>query len=99
VPSFDQKLETAKDAQEGNFFYSQALCHAVLLNVARLYSYLVDPAWQQCLDCLKQMKYLVTGPDKKLMQHGGEHFHGVKPPFLLRHKSAVSSMPFLLEGC
>ena len=98
VPSCAQKMETAQDGQEGNFFFPQALCLAVLLNVARLYSYLADPAWQQCLDCLKQMRYLVTGPDKKLMQHGGQHFHDVKPPFLLRHKSAASSMLFLLEG-
>ena len=55
VLSCAQTLETAKDAQEGNFSYSQALCLAELLNVARLYSYLADPAWQQCLDCLEQM--------------------------------------------
>ena len=92
-------METARGAQERIFFYSQGLCLSVLLNVARLYSYLVDPAWQQCLDCLKQMKYLVTGPDKKLMQHEGQHFHDVKPPFLLRHQPVVLGMLFLLEGC
>ena len=92
-------MKTVKDAQERNFFYPQALCLAILSNVARLYSYLEDPTWQQSSDCLKQMKYLVTGPDKKLMQHGGEHFLAVKPTFLLMHKSAVLSMLFLLEGC
>ena len=98
VPSCAQKMETARDVQERNFFYSQALCLSVLLNVARLYPYLVDPAWRQCLDCLKLMKYLETGPDKKLMQHKEQHFHDVKPLFLLKHQSAVLSMLFLLEG-